>query len=254
MSVIALRQRTPTEIVDAALQLYRLEPVQFITASALIYVPWIVVQLAFGINATSAQPLSSTETMISLIGTIAVYVFVGGVTTVLANDVYFGRQADVARAFRTVGAQLGSLIVAMAMSGALIFLGFVLLFVPGLYAASRFFAVRQAVLLEAASAVEAMSRSSVLSEGNKRHILNTLILTSILVGVINVGGSLLIRLIPSSVVVITLATLLSAVLYPFFGIVETLLYYDTRIRREGFDVEYLATSAVSGEPPSAASI
>ena len=78
MSVIPLRQRTPTEIVDASLQLFRIEPLQFITASALIYVPWIVVQLAFGINATSTEPLSTTQTFISLLGTIAVYVLVGG--------------------------------------------------------------------------------------------------------------------------------------------------------------------------------
>jgi hypothetical protein len=254
MSAIPLRQRTATELVDAALQLYRLDPLQFITASALIYVPWIVVQVALGINTASTAPLSIATTIVSLAGTMIVYVFVGGVTTVLASDVYFGRPADVARGFRTVGARIGPLVLAMAMSGILIFIGFVVLLVPGIYAACRFFAVRQAVLLENTSAGDAMSRSSALSDGTKRHILNTLILVTILVGVINLGGGLLIRLIPSSVAVITLTALLSAVLYPFFGITETLLYYDTRIRREGFDVEYLASSAPSGEAPSAASL
>jgi hypothetical protein len=37
-------------------------------------------------------------------------------------------------------------------------------------------------------------------------------------------------------------TAVHVVIYPFFGIAETLLYYDIRIRKEGFDVEYLARS------------
>ena len=69
-------------------------------------------------------------------------------------------------------------------------------------------------------------------------------------GVINVGGQFLFQLIPSSIVQISLATLLSAILYPFFGIVETLLYYDARIRRQGFDIEYLSSPGVAGAAPS----
>jgi hypothetical protein len=44
----------------------------------------------------------------------------------------------------------------------------------------------------------------------------------------------------SKVVVNVVSTAVAIVLYPLFGLVETLLYYDARIRKEGFDVEYLA--------------
>lgn len=256
MSVIPLRQRSSTEIVDAALQLYRREPLQFIMASAMIYVPWIVIQLALGINTTRTASPSTTTTFaafFALIGTFIVYIFVGGVTTLIASDVYMGKPVDVAGAFRTVAARLNALGGAMLTAGVLISVGFIFLIVPGFYAICRFFAVRPAVLLENTSAGGAMKRSSELSVDGKWHIFFTLMLTWILVIAINGGGALLIGLIPSSVVQVTLTTLLSAVVYPFFGIMETLLYYDTRIRREGFDVEYLATSAISGEAPSAAS-
>jgi hypothetical protein len=49
----------------------------------------------------------------------------------------------------------------------------------------------------------------------------------------------LIGLIPSHVAVRALSTAMSVVVGPILGITETVLYYDLRIRREGFDVEYL---------------
>jgi len=42
-----------------------------------------------------------------------------------------------------------------------------------------------------------------------------------------------------------LATIVACLVYPIVGIIETMLYYDIRIRREGFDIEYLAAAAAS---------
>jgi hypothetical protein len=41
---------------------------------------------------------------------------------------------------------------------------------------------------------------------------------------------------------------------PFFSIAETLLYYDARIRKEAFDIEYLANAdaALTSAPTTAA--
>ncbi|MEO7083279.1 MAG: hypothetical protein ABI442_11495 [Gemmatimonadaceae bacterium] len=254
MSAIPLRQRTPTEIVDAALQIYRLEPLVFLTASALIYVPWIVVQLAFGITGNPTEKLSLTAAIVAALGTVVVYIFVGGVTTIIASDVYFARQPDVARAFKTVVKRVNGLGGAMFMSGLFIFIGFIFLFVPGLYLACRFFCVRQAVLLENTAAIDALKRSAKLSEDIKWHIFVTVFITWILVVALTLGGQVVVHFIPSSIVTTILGTLLAAVVYPFYGIVETILYYDARIRREGFDVEYLASEAIAGDATSAAAI
>ena len=35
---------------------------------------------------------------------------------------------------------------------------------------------------------------------------------------------------------------------PFFSIVETLLYYDVRIRKEAFDIEYMAGGDSAAAP------
>jgi len=241
MADIALRQRKSTELVDAAFQIYRRDPLQFILAVALIYVPWMVLRLVLGIGLNADQPLAIGAVVISAIGGGLVYTFAGGVTTILASDVYFGRPTDLARAFRTVATHIVPLILTMVISFVTIVVAAIFLLFPALYPIARFFAVRQVVVLEDGSTGQAFSRSSTLSDGTKRHILNTLVLIALLVYAISLGAGLLFTLLHSRILQVTLGTALSAVVYPLFGITETLLYYDTRIRKEGFDVEYLAS-------------
>jgi hypothetical protein len=68
----------------------------------------------------------------------------------------------------------------------------------------------------------------------------------LLVGAINYGAALLVGVISATIVRAVISTLLTTVLFPFFGIAETLLYYDARIRKEGFDVEHLAAALDDG--------
>ena len=241
MADIALRQRSSTELVDAAFQVYRRDPLQFILGVALIYVPWMVLRLALGIGLNAGQPLTIGTAVTAAIGGGLVYTFAGGVTTILASDVYFGRPTDLARAFRSVATRIVPLILTMVISSVAIGVAAIFFLFPALYPIARFFAVRQVVVLENGSTGQAFSRSSTLSVGTKRHILNTLILIGLLVYAVSLGAGLFYSLLHSRILQATLATALSAVLYPLFGITETLLYYDMRIRKEGFDVEYLAS-------------
>ena len=124
----------------------------------------------------------------------------------------------------------------------LIAVGAIFFVLPALYPLARFFAVRQAVVLEHADAGGALVRSSELSLGAKRHILNTLLLVLVVTIAFSLGTALISSRIPSKVVYNVLATAVYVVVYPFFGITQTLLYYDIRIRKEGFDIEYMARS------------
>jgi uncharacterized membrane protein HdeD (DUF308 family) len=45
-----------------------------------------------------------------------------------------------------------------------------------------------------------------------------------------------------------LVAMLLALVYPITGVVTTLLYYDIRVRREGFDLELLAREAAPATP------
>jgi len=130
----------------------------------------------------------------------------------------------------------------------LIAMGAMLFLLPALYVVARFYAVRQAVMLEDAGVGRALARASELSKGFKWHILATLFFVVVLTIAVDVGVSMLLSRLPSRVLVNLISTALAVVIGPLFGITETVLYYDLRIRKEGFDVEYLAAAAAP--PPS----
>jgi hypothetical protein len=51
---------------------------------------------------------------------------------------------------------------------------------------------------------------------------------------------------------VVLQSLYTVVAYPLIGITQMILYYDTRIRAEGFDIE-LMTGALGSPTPTTAS-
>ena len=242
MSELVLRPRTPSELVDTAFQVFRRDPALFVAGAALIYVPWLLIRviLDIGINPDVMPDLSQFPVIV--IGGIAVYTLAGGVTAVMASDVYLGRQPDLGRAFREVATHIVPLVVTMIITTLFIVFGLLLLLLPALYPIARFFATRQVILLENGGVGRALSRSSELSLGTKRHILNTLILVGLLTLAISIGAGFVTSMIGSHLVQQVVSTAVSAMIYPMFGITETLLYYDVRIRKEGFDIEYLASS------------
>jgi hypothetical protein len=249
MNDLDLRPRSSTEIVDAAFQLFRRNPAQLMLAAALVYVPWLVIRLVFDVG-ISDPLMGPDKTLAFLAGSLVVYAIVGGVVSILASDIYLGRAPDLAAAFRLTAGRFGALAVTGLIRAVLIAFGIVLFLLPGLYALSRFFAVTQSVMLENKGIGGAMSRSSALSVDLKRHIVNTLLLILLVSLAISVGVGLLTQVFQSKVITNVVGTAVSVVIYPLFGLTETLLYYDARIRKEGFDVEYLAradTSAAASE-------
>jgi len=248
MPDLGLRPRSATELVDAAFQVYRRAPLQFMVALAVVYVPWLVIRLAFDIN-IDPNVLPPASTIITIVaGSVAIYAVAGGVITVLTRDVYLDLPVSVPEAFRVVATRLVTLIVASVVVVLLMTIAGIFFFFPLLYVVARFAVVRQAIVLEDSGSGRALSRSSVLSVGLKWHILATLALIVLLLFAVNIGAGFLISIIPSRVIVNVLSTALSVVVGPILGIAETVLYYDLRIRREGFDVEYLVGRDAS--PPA----
>ena len=57
------------------------------------------------------------------------------------------------------------------------------------------------------------------------------------------GAGFLLLAIPNFATRNVASTLVSIIVYPIVGISDALIYYDARIRREGFDIEMMAGSA-----------
>lgn len=278
MSDLMLRPRSATELVDAAFQVYRQAPVQFMAAVAVVYVPWLVVQLAFDVTITPTKLPGGGEIAWLVVVGILIFSIVGGATALVARDVYLGQTLDLARDFRALVPQVPRLVavsvvvvlivavgtviavvpvsVLIALMGgqvAAVVLGAVFFFASAAYLFARFYAVRQTVVLEDAGVALAIRRASRLSRGLKLHIISALVLVGIVTFAVDIGGNLLFGLTQSRVLVQLGSTVVAVIVGPLFGITETVLYYDLRIRNEGFDVEYLAGLAapVSSQPSDA---
>jgi hypothetical protein len=254
MSELALRPRSATELIDAAFQVYRRSPAPFMVAMALIYIPWLAIQLIFSINLPQSpdQFNAGTGRLIAISGVASIFIvaLVGGVVSVLARAAYLDEPIDLGAAFKQTLSRLVQLVVATILEFVLIAIGAVFLFVPAFYLLARFFALRQAIVLEDAGTFSAFGRSGALSRGQKMHILGTLILVALLMVVVDGGAAMFIGLQPSKVASVVLMTAVTIVVAPLFGITETVLYFDTRIRSEGFDVEYLANAPADRTAPT----
>src|SRR5437762_4967787 len=96
---LALRPRSPTELVDTAFHIYRRDPVQFIVATAAVYVPVLVLRLIFDLGISAELP-SPGQAFFTAMASVVVFALVGGVITTVASDIYLGASPDAVRALR----------------------------------------------------------------------------------------------------------------------------------------------------------
>ena len=131
-----------------------------------------------------------------------------------------------------------------------------LLFFPVFWVGAMFFSTIPIIMIEKKGPFAAMGRSAGLSKGNKWHILGTMGLAMGIYIVLSIGLTLGATAIGGQMLQIIVSSLYAIVVGPALTLAQMVLYYDTRIRNEGFDVEHLAASLdsapmappVSGSP------
>jgi hypothetical protein len=258
MNELHLRPRTVTELVDAAFTLYRRHPLTYTVGAAIAIAPTLVVAMLFGPAAVSGAPFiveigggAVGEMVNQTVGTLS-YMLGIALMYKMGSEAYLGGVPDVAAALRHVVPLLPRLLWAGFLKGLLLILGALALLVGTLYVLARWFAVGPAIVIEGRSAIDAFERSTDLTRGRKRHVLNTLAFVCLVAGAIFFGLGLGIA-IPLSFaddfLAGQIATVIGSVLtYPLLGLSTVVLYYDARIRGEGFDLEQMA---VALEAPAA---
>lgn len=250
MTELRLRPRTVTEIVDAAFALYRRNAGQYMAVAALAVAPVILLELLLpgaGIVGGELNLLSRFfVTCVSLVS----YSLVAGFVIALGSRAYLGEEVDVGAALRDAGPRVPALIAASIMKNILLFIGVLCLIVGAFYVAARFFAVEAVIVLERTRSGEAFTRSSVLSHTRKRHVLNTLLLVGIVYFVLLLGLGGLSAMVGSDVLDIVMSNALMIVVLPIVQLTVMVLYYDARIRGEGFDLEQMTAALDAGAPPA----
>jgi hypothetical protein len=247
MSELRLRARTVSEIVDTAFALYRQHAAQYILVTAVAFSPLLILQLLLP---DSMQP-SPGNLGVSVYGTAVAswltYSLMSAVLVKLASQTYLGGQPNLGETWREVAPQIPAILVASLLKAVLLFVGLFAFIVGAFYVVARFFAVSTAIVLEDKGPWEAFGRSSELSRGRKRFILNALLLVYIIYTILSYGVLGLVGLIGNPIVAIVGSSVFTIVAYPLIGLTEMLLYYDARIRNEGFDIEQMA-AAIDARP------
>lgn len=246
-----LKQHTAFEIIDISIQLLRRHYATFVMLFALGAIPsWIVLWLSgFMTFMTSFNPAAGALPTDSLnMGAFAYSpltwawsrLFTAAIV-VAASDAYLTGDLDPGRAIRAAFSRwLPNLLIGILLGIAMGF-GALVFFVGAIYVYLRYFAAIPALMLENTSAVDAFHRSRDLSEGFKWRILGTIFLSWIILWVVILTLQAVLALVPMVPVArILVNAVVQLFVAPLVPIVLVVLYYDQRIRKDGFDLEVMA--------------
>jgi len=254
VSAAAYRARSATELIDATFQLLRRNAAVFFTLSALFTIPNTILQSIFMRPTLSQQPQPLGAGGQSLSGLLVYYLCVLALGSVFqtammiaASESYLGKPVIVANDLQQALPKFITIFVAYVLTSILVGVSVLGFIVGSIYVALLFFAVPASIIFENVDLGKAFSRSATLSKGLKGHIFLTLLLAFVIyvVGYLIVVSvaSLLAGISPYAKLIIQALGLTFIV--PVFPIVAVLIYYDARIRKEGFDIQLMAQAVDS---------
>lgn len=241
----ALRPLSLGEVLDVSFGLYR----SLFVPLLLIAVVCQSLPMALGVYLGASGSLFVNLGLSLGYGVLAVILGSLGVaaSTFVVSDAYLGRETSATMALHRALSLLGRLVVISILSSLLIGMGFMLLIVPGVILLSGLVLSTVVAVLEAPpSATAAMGRSWELTMGFRGKVFLTLLVAFLLLMVPSIALGGMEAIIGGeagvALVVLALEAILQILIYPFLYVVMTVLYYDLRVRKEGFDLELLASS------------
>ncbi len=184
----------------------------------------------------------------------------GGVVKV-TSGFFYEEETSFGDAFRNVfqkGLWL-TLVVLGLLIGVSVFLGMLLLILPGIFLAITFSMAAPAAVLEGGGAWRSLSRSWSLALKNLGRVISVYLLmhiiTSIISGVVTMPVTIGLFILPmmgiESALIFVILGFLSSILgmlaAPIPVIAVTLLFLDLRMRHEGADLEYRVLALTEGE-------
>lgn len=230
------------DLLDTTFALYRVNFALFAGIVATITIPVTVLNLILSLFLSPAAG-TVMDNLLSLIFNV----LSEGALALAVSRRYLGQQISIEQAYGAIGwGTFGVLLLASLLYGLAVVFGLIFLVVPGIYLAVRFLFVSQAVVIERTSIGEAFSRSGMLVRGSWWRVFGIFIVLTILVGVFTAAGSGIAQAVAhiGGAGDQALGTVISAIVRILIAPIQltalTLLYYDLRIRKEGFDIEHLA--------------
>ncbi|HWK29402.1 MAG TPA: hypothetical protein VNS09_22755 [Solirubrobacter sp.] len=174
------------------------------------------------------------------------------------SDAWLGADVSIKRSLRFGVRRSPRLLLLAIVSGFAISVGFVACLVPGVYLSVLWCLCFPALLFERIGVFKAMGRSGKLISGRWWGSFLLVLVGYILVSVIGfviqlalVAVAALVAadsVVASSIAQVIGSTLSSAISYPYLAAILTILYFDQRVRKEGFDLQLEAEGFTPGAP------
>ncbi|HEX6576516.1 MAG TPA: hypothetical protein VF042_16225 [Gemmatimonadaceae bacterium] len=254
MADIDYRPRSATEILDASFRLLRDNYSSFVILSAVAYFPLAAFTILFsrytGISDDPAVPTFNWNMPILMIVQLVFFQVINAIVSILASRAYLDEPLDPGSTWKAVLPRLGTIILTGLGFSVGFAIGFIFLILPAIYYYTRYGLAPLIAALEGTSVTESFDRSSFLSRGQKLHILGTTILAVILYFILSIGFAVVSLQMPSALIRMAVSFLGTVLIWPAIPMFQTVLYYDLRIRAEGYDVDLMSRKldAVPGVP------
>jgi hypothetical protein len=173
------------------------------------------------------------------------------------SETYLGREVSVGQAYRAILPRFLSLLGASILVTLVVWFGFILLVVPGVIFGLWLFLTTPSIVVEGRRATSGMARSKALASGNLGKIFAVGFLAGLISLVITLPttylGGMVTTLLGRNNLMLGMfinrfMSVLSQILAtPIGAAASILLYYDLRIRKEGFDLQMLAQTMGSDQ-------
>lgn len=263
-AVVELRPMGIGDILDATFRLYKTSFVPFLVIALIAYLPYALYTLGVGLAYqppdSSLNPFTQvTETDMeaegadayflldglgSLVFMVVVWPLVQAALIYVISGVILGEQLSAGEAFRRARGRIIPLFGTQFLAGIVVVLGLLLLVVPGIIFALWFMLIAPVVVLERISGSRGMSRSKELMRENLGKGFALSAIVSLLGWCVGFGAGFVLAILPLPHPAFFDVGLLlvQAVVLPIQTAPMILLYYDLRVRKEGFDLQRLAES------------
>lgn len=269
-----LRPMTIGEVLDRMFRLYKERFWLFAGIMCFPYIVLFVVNTSFGLLARNTRALTQAGSVspdaaitagltilgASLLVLVVTFVVTGvghAATTFAVSDLYLDRPVSVRGAFAHLRGHVLQVLGVIFVTGLIIFVGCIFLIVPGIILACRLGVSVPVAMLEDCWPGRAISRSMELTKGFAMQMF----LIFILVFALSFGVSIALQMpftilaatprphvLPFGLMMLQYAfSFIGQVLVgPIGAIAFCLMYYNLRVRKEGFDVEHLMASLDAG--------
>lgn len=253
-------------VLDQALRLYAANFPLLLGIITLAYTPYyflfVILALSGRSGPDSIDPANLAALGISSILLLLLMIVLvplsTGATAFAVSEKYLGRPVTILSAYRAAIGRLLSILGSQFVVGIAVWLGVLACLAPGIYLWVSWALVVPAIVLEKQAAFDGMRRSWDLTEGFRWKVFGVAAVIAVLSFALLFGAIILATMLliflgdaespRSQIITQTITTAASLVTTPLYSVVVVLLYYDLRIRKEGFDLVLLHQSLHGGKP------